>query len=71
MSFAKAKIIKLTTNIIPTLMEYSRATSEIGEPFNFSIAIINNCPPSNIGMGSKFSKPKLILNRAIIDKKVI
>ena len=44
--------------------------SETGEPFNFSIVIINNCPPSKIGIGRRFKRPRLILSNAIMDRKV-
>ena len=69
MSLTNAKIIKLATNKTPILKEYSRKLSEIGDPLTFSIAIMSNCPPSKIGIGNKFIRPRLILNIAIIDKK--
>ena len=69
-SFANANIIKLTTSTRPTLIEYSKVISETGEPFIFSIAIINNCPPSSIGMGKRFNSPRFILSNATMDRKV-
>ena len=68
MSLTNANIIKLATNKTPILIECSRKLSERGEPLTFSIAIISNCPPSSIGMGNKFIRPKFMLKIAIIDK---
>ena len=69
MSLKNAKIIKLATKKIPILREYSRKISGTGDPLTFSIAIRSNCPPSSIGMGNKFIRPKLMLYIAIIDRK--
>ena len=69
-SFANANIIKLTTSTIPTLIEYSRAISETGDPFNFSIAIISSWPPSNMGIGKRLSNPRLMLSNATMERKV-
>ena len=41
----------------------------MGDPFNFSIPIRTNCPPSKIGIGNKFIRPKLILKIAKMVKK--
>ena len=69
-SFAKANIIRLTINTIPTLIEYSRVMSETGDPLIFSIPIITNCPPSRMGMGKRFKRPRLMLSNATMDRKV-
>ena len=69
-SFAKANIIRLTINTIPTLIEYSRVISDTGDPLIFSIPIITNCPPSKMGIGKRFKSPRLILSNATMDRKV-
>jgi len=54
---------------MPSLNEYSKKDSDTGDPFNFSIPIRTNCPPSKIGIGNKFIRPKLILKIAKTVKK--
>ena len=56
--------MQISLNLQPALsplIEYSRAISETGDPFSFSIAIINNWPPSKIGIGKRFNSPRLML----------
>ena len=54
---------------MPSLNEYSKKDSDMGDPFNFSIPIKTNCPPSKMGIGNKFIRPKLILKIAKMVKK--
>jgi hypothetical protein len=57
----KAKTINKTTADIPNLYVKSKILGEIGDPLSLSIVKITICPPSKIGIGTRFITPRPIL----------